>query len=61
MARITFWLNDSDNYASVEAEEFHEDGDFLKAYSEHNELVAIFDKKVIKGAFLTNPKKESDC
>lgn len=57
MARITFWFNDSDNYVSVVAEEFHEDDGFLKAYSEDNELVAIFDMKIIKGAYLTRTKE----
>lgn len=57
MARVTFWFNDSENYVSVEAEEFHEDGNFLKAYSSHNELVALFDMKIIKGAYITEPKK----
>lgn len=57
MARVTFWFNDSDNYVSIEAEEFHEDRKFLKAYSKHNELVAMFDMKIIKGAYLTEQKK----
>ena len=56
MARITFWFNDSDSYVSVVAEEFHEDGKFIKAYSEHNELVAMFDIDIIKGAYLTEQK-----
>jgi hypothetical protein len=57
MARVTFWFNDSENYVNVEAEEFHEDGDFLKAYSSHHELIAMFDMKIIKGAYLTEQKK----
>ena len=55
MARITFWFNDSSNYVSVIADEFHEDEGFLKAY-EHNELVALFDIKNIKGAYRTEEK-----
>ena len=58
MARLTFWFNDSDNYVSVEAEEFHEDGNFLKAYSEHHELIAMFDMKIVKGAYLTEQKNK---
>lgn len=57
MARITFWFNDSDKYVNVVAEEFHEDDGFLKAY-EHNELVALFDLKIIKGAYRTEDKGE---
>ena len=56
MARITFWFNDSDKYASVVADEFHEDEGFLKAYR-HNELIAIFDLKIIKGAYLIDERE----
>lgn len=56
MARLTVWLNDSDKYASVEAEEMHEDDGFLKAYSAHNELVAIFDLKCVKGAYISKER-----
>lgn len=52
MARVTFWFNDSDRYVSVEAEEFHEDNGYLKAYL-HNELVAFFDIAIVKGAYIT--------
>ena len=55
MARVTFWFNDSDNYVSVIADEFHEDEGFLKAYA-HNELVAMFDTKIVKGAYRTEEK-----
>ena len=58
MARITFWFNDSQQYVSVVAEEFHEDGDYLKAYGEHNELVAILETKKIKGAYKIEDKGE---
>lgn len=56
MARVIFWFNDTKNFVNVEAEEFHEDEGFLKAYSEHNELVAMFDIKIIKGAYRTEQK-----
>jgi hypothetical protein len=57
MARVTFWFKDDpDKYVAVTAEEFHEDGDYLKAYSKHNELVAMFDKSIIKGAYRTEEK-----
>lgn len=58
MTRVVFWFNDSDAYVNVEAEEFHEDGDYLKAYSCHNELVAMFDKKIIRGAYLVERKDQ---
>lgn len=56
MARITFWFNDTDKYASVIADEFHEDEGFLKAYR-HNELIAMFDVKIVKGAYLIDGKE----
>lgn len=56
MARVTFWFKDSDKYVSVKAEEFHEDEGYLKAY-EHNELVAMFDISIIKGAYRTEEKE----
>lgn len=60
MARVTFWFKDNpEKYVSVIAEEFHEDGDYIKAYSEHNELVAMFDISIIKGAYRTDGKGEN--
>ena len=56
MARVTFWFKDSDKYVSVEAEEFHEDDGYLKAY-QHNELVAMFDVSITKGAYRTEEKE----
>lgn len=58
MARVIFLFNDSDGYVNVEAEEFHEDDGFLKAYSSHSELVAMFDIKVIRGAYRSEQKGE---
>ena len=56
MARCTFWFVDGDrktDYVSVEAEEFHEDEGYLVAYSEHHEIVAMFKKDIIAGAYRT--------
>lgn len=53
MARCVFWFNDSDNYVNLEAEEFHEEGEYLKAY-QRNELVGIFQTSIIKAAYRTD-------
>lgn len=53
MARVTIKFKDSSEYISVEAEEMHEDGGFLKVYAEHSELVAMVDISVIRSAHLT--------
>jgi hypothetical protein len=43
MARvIARFVKDEDGYINIPAEEFHEDGDFIKVYSEHQELVGMF-------------------
>ena len=55
MARCVFWFNDNDNFVNVEADEFHEDEGYLKAYL-HNELVGIFQTNVIKAAYKTEKK-----
>lgn len=59
MSRVTFWFNDSDRYVSVEAEEFHEDNGYLKAYL-RNELVAFFDINIVKGAYITKEKTDKE-
>lgn len=56
MTRCIFWFKDTENYVNIEAEEFHEDGDFIKAYDNHNELVGIFAIENIKGAYRTETK-----
>ena len=56
MARVTILLNDSEQYISVEAEEFHEDECFLKAYSQRHELVAMVDIKFVKAAYQTEER-----
>jgi hypothetical protein len=42
MARVIVKFKDTDEYVNIEAEEFHEDGEYIKAYSDHNELVGMF-------------------
>ena len=55
MPRCVFWFKDNENYVNVEADEFHEDEGFLKAYL-HHELVAMFLIDIIKGAYITAGK-----
>ena len=50
MSRVTILFNDSESYVSVVADEFHEDGNFIKAYK-RNELVAMVDVKYVKAAY----------
>lgn len=56
MARCIFWFKDNEKFVNIEAEEFHEDDGFLKAYTAHNELVGMFDIQSIKGAYRTEQK-----
>lgn len=58
MGRATFTFIDIADFVSVEAEEIHEDGEFIKAYNNHNELVAMFRTEIIRGAYITIPKTE---
>jgi hypothetical protein len=55
MKRIIIKFTDSLDYICVEADEFHEDKNFIKAYK-GNELVAMADMGVIKTAYLTEQK-----
>lgn len=50
MARCVFFFGD--NYVNLEAEEFHEDEGFLKAY-QRTELVGIFKIDTITAAYRT--------
>ncbi len=56
MTRVIIKYTDTDQYINVEAEEFHEDGNFIKAYN-HNELVAIADINFVKTAYITEQKE----
>lgn len=55
MSRCVFYFCDN-NYVNIEADEFHEDEGFLKAYK-HNELVGMFKIEEVKAAYRT--EKES--
>ena len=54
--RCVIFSNDG-NIVNLSAEEMHEDEGFLKVYSEHNELVAMFRQENIKAAYITEIKK----
>ena len=55
--RLIVIFND-DKYANLEVEEFHEDGEFIKAYSCHNELVGIFKTTEIKVAYVSERRND---
>lgn len=57
MTRVTFLLRDNDQYINVEAEEFHQDGDFLKAYTVGHELVAVVHISAVKAAYRTKERR----
>ena len=54
MARCVFILK-NDRYANLDADEFHEDGDYLKAYK-NVELVGYFHKDEVIMAYKTENK-----
>lgn len=51
MSRCVFYFGDN-NYVNIEADEFHEDEEFLKAYY-HNEFVGMFKIDQVKAAYRT--------
>jgi hypothetical protein len=55
MKKIIVKFTDSLDYICIEADEFHEDKNFIKAYK-GNELVAMADMSVVKTAYLTEQK-----
>lgn len=51
MVRVVVrFKNLDDGYVNLEAEEFHEDGEFIKAYK-HNELVGLFRIEEVRIAY----------
>ena len=48
---IVRFKKEEDKYINIEADEFHQDGEFLKAYL-HNELVAMFLPEEVRIAFI---------
>jgi hypothetical protein len=57
MKRVIIKFNDTNQFVNLEAEEFHEDGNFIKAYN-HSELVAMVDISVVKVAYITEHKEQ---
>ena len=56
MTKVIIKFNDTKEFINVEAEEFHEDGGFIKAYK-HNELVAIVDISCVRSAHISEQKE----
>lgn len=56
MTRVIIKFNDTNQFVNLEATEFHEDGNFLKAYR-GNELVAMCDISAVKVAYITEQKE----
>lgn len=50
-------LYGTDAYLNIEAEEMHEDGEFLKVYNAHQELAAMFKTNLVNVAYITEEKK----
>ena len=48
MSRVVAYFKDNEGFVNIEAEEFHEDGEYIKVYSDHNELVGMFLTSIIK-------------
>ena len=56
MPRVVI-LYGTDSYLNIEAEEMHEDGEFLKVYTAHQELAAMFRISVVNVAYMSEEKK----
>ncbi len=56
MQRVTI-LYGADGFLCIEAEEMHEDGEFLKVYKEHSELAAMIKTSIVNAAYMTEEKK----
>lgn len=56
MSRVTI-LYGADAFLNVEAEEMHEDGEYLKVYKEHQELAAMIKTSLVNVAYITEEKK----
>ena len=53
MARlIVKFKNEADDFINLEVDEFHEDGDYIKAYL-HNELIAMVLSSEVRIAYIS--------
>ena len=53
-------VNFENGYINIPAEEMHEDGDFIKIYSEHNGLIGIFRQSYINCAYCSERAQKGD-
>lgn len=59
MARlIVKFKNEADDFINLEVDEFHEDGDYIKAYL-HNELIAMVLSSEVRIAYISQKAKET--
>lgn len=58
MARLVVKFKDADDdFINLEVDEFHEDGDYIKAYL-HNELIAMVLSSEVRIAYISQKSKE---
>ena len=59
MARLVVkFKNETDDFINLEVDEFHEDGDYIKAYL-HNELIVMILSSEVRIAYLSQKAKET--
>ena len=59
MARlIVKFKNEADDFINLEVDEFHEDGDYIKAYL-HNELIVMVLSSEVRIAYISQKAKET--
>lgn len=59
MSRVIIYLDCyGDSYINVEAEEFHEDGDYIKAYNNRQEIVAMVRSSEVKAVWRSEREKK---
>ena len=59
MARLIVKFKDeTDDFINLEVDEFHEDGDYIKAYL-HNELIAMVLSSEVRIAYVSQKAKET--
>ena len=59
MARLVVkFKNETDDFINLEVDEFHEDGEYIKAYL-HNELIVMVLSSEVRIAYLSQKAKET--
>lgn len=51
MSRVIIYLDCYGGYINLEAEEFHEDGEYIKAYNSRQEIVAMVRTSEVKAVW----------